>query len=172
MRAHNTQLKNIIAKKTPPTPAERHLREFDFSKCDFRHIALKFFYLGWDYKGYVVQEDTTNTIEYYLFEALLKTKLIKDRASSNYHRCGRTDKGVSSFGQVISIDVRSNLKLNKSSEVEEMNYCKILNKVLPDSIQCLAWSPVEQHFSARFDCLSRVYKYYFPKNNLNIKVGC
>lgn len=31
------------------------------------------------------------------------------RETSCYHRCGRTDKGVSAFGQVISIDLRSNL---------------------------------------------------------------
>lgn len=61
---------------------------------------LKFYYLGWDYQGYVKQEDTVNTIEEHLFQALIKTCLIKDRESSNYHRCGRTDKGVSSFSQV------------------------------------------------------------------------
>jgi len=47
-----------------------------------------------------VQEDTDKTIEAVLFDALLKTRLIKSRASSNYHRCGRTDKGVSAFSQV------------------------------------------------------------------------
>ena len=57
-------------------------------------------YLGWDYRGYVVQEDTHDTIEHHLFEALKKTCLIEDRSKSNYHRCGRTDKGVSSFEQV------------------------------------------------------------------------
>lgn len=65
-----------------------------------RHILLKFFYLGWDYQGFTTQENTNDTIEYHLFKALEMTCLIKDRASSNYHRCGRTDKGVSSFGQV------------------------------------------------------------------------
>lgn len=125
-------------------------------------------YLGWDYKGYVVQEDTSDTVECYLFDALIKTKLIKDRSSSNYHRCGRTDKGVSSFGQVISIDVRGS---KKGENVEQdIDYCNILNRVLPNNIQCLAWSPVTQDFSARFNCLSRTYKYYFAKGNLNINV--
>lgn len=49
-------------------------------------------------------------VQFFLFEALLKTKLIEDRPSSNYSRCGRTDKGVSAFGQVITLDVRSNLR--------------------------------------------------------------
>ena len=37
-----------------------------------------------------------------------RSKLIESRESSNYHRCGRTDRGVSSYGQVISIDLRTN----------------------------------------------------------------
>lgn len=70
-----------------------------------RHIALKILYLGWDYQGFAAQEDTDKTIETALFEALLKTKLIESRETSNYHRCGRTDKGVSAFGQVDNISL-------------------------------------------------------------------
>ncbi len=58
-------------------------------------------YVGWDYSGFVVQEHTNKTIEAEIFKALEKLCLIKNRESSNYHRCGRTDKGVSSFGQVF-----------------------------------------------------------------------
>lgn len=71
-------------------------------RATFRHILLRFYYLGWDYHGFVIQENTIKTIEHNLFEALLKTCLIKDRESCNYNRCGRTDKGVSSYGQVFS----------------------------------------------------------------------
>jgi len=52
------------------------------------------------WQGFAVQEDTEKTIEAVLFDALLKTRLIESRATSNYHRCGRTDKGVSAFSQV------------------------------------------------------------------------
>lgn len=75
-------------------------RPFDFSVHPRRHVALRLAYLGWEYKGFAVQENTDNTVEARLFEALLKTKLIQDRQSSSYHRCGRTDKGVSAFSQV------------------------------------------------------------------------
>ena len=51
-------------------------------------------------QGLAVQEDTEKTIEAVLFDALLKTRLIESRATANYHRCGRTDKGVSAFSQV------------------------------------------------------------------------
>ena len=40
-----------------------------------------------------------------MFGALLKACLIEERSSCNYSRCGRTDKGVSAFGQVITIIV-------------------------------------------------------------------
>lgn len=58
-----------------------------------RHVALKILYLGWDYQGLAAQEDTDETIEAHLFKALTMTKLIEERTKSNYHRCGRTDKG-------------------------------------------------------------------------------
>lgn len=95
--------------------------------------------------------------------------MIKSREESNYHRCGRTDKGVSAFSQVISIDVRSKLTPDKQHELtEELLYCKILNRLLPQNIRCICWSPVEADFSARFDCKQRTYKYFFPRGNLNI----
>lgn len=172
LQAHNQQLRNIISKQTQKhSKTNNSQKPFDFSKCNFRHILLKFYYLGWDYDGYVVQEDTDRTIEHHIFKALLKTCLIKDRATSNYHRCGRTDKGVSSFGQTISIDVRSKLaEENQYKLEEEIDYCVILNKVLPPDIQCVAWCPVEKSYSARFNCCSRTYKYVFPLGNLNIDV--
>ncbi|XP_017783896.1 PREDICTED: tRNA pseudouridine(38/39) synthase isoform X1 [Nicrophorus vespilloides] len=172
LQAHNVQLKTLLIKSSTETKTSvnRLKKPFDSSKYLFRHVLLKFFYLGWDYQGFVVQEDTTKTIEHYLFESLTRTCLIKDRESSNYHRCGRTDKGVSSFGQVISIDLRSKLSADNQHDIEnELDYCKLLNRVLPDNIQCVAWSPVKSDVSARFDCTGRTYKYFFPKSCLNIE---
>ena len=57
-----------------------------------RHILLRFCYLGWDYQGLASQEDTAQTIEAELFRCLLLTRLVRDRQTANYHRCGRTDK--------------------------------------------------------------------------------
>ena len=90
-------------------------RPFDFSTHPRRHVALRLAYLGWSYQGFAVQENTDNTVEARLFEAFLKTKLIQDRQSSNYHRCGRTDKGVSAFSQV-SFDTA--VIQNKYSNIE------------------------------------------------------
>lgn len=172
LQAHNVQLKSILSKnlKDKGVVHCKKLKPFDFTKCSMRHVLLKFCYLGWDYQGFTTQENTNETIEYYLFKALEQTCLIKDRASSNYHRCGRTDKGVSSFGQVISITLRSKLDENNLDKIEEeINYCQILNRVLPKEIQCIAWKPAPVGFSARFDCKSRTYKYFFPMGKLNIE---
>lgn len=154
-------------------------RAFDFSAHGQRHVALKIAYLGWGYQGFASQENTSNTIEEKLFEALTKTRLVENRQTSNYHRCGRTDKGVSAFGQVISLDLRSHIPKGRDSEhfnlknevndvATEIRYTHILNRVLPPDIRVLAWAPVETSFSARFSCLERTYRYFFPRANLDI----
>uniref|UniRef100_A0A3P8VDN0 Pseudouridylate synthase 3 n=1 Tax=Cynoglossus semilaevis TaxID=244447 RepID=A0A3P8VDN0_CYNSE len=160
-------------------------RPLDFSAYPRRHVALRLAYLGWNYQGFAVQENTENTVEARLFEALQKTRLIQSRQSSNYHRCGRTDKGVSAFSQVISIDLRSNqfskglgitlpenvdVNIKNKAVVSEFPYVKMLNRVLPHDIRILDWAPVAQDFSARFDCQSRTYRYYFPRGSLDVKL--
>lgn len=175
LQASNTQLRNLIKKQTEEgsknIPSTSQQRKFDFKKHCKRHILLRILYMGWDYQGYATQEDTNNTIEHHLFAALKKSCLVEDRQTSNYHRCGRTDKGVSSFGQVISIDVRSKLKEDYSMDTDpakELPYCKILNRLLPNEIRAVAWRPAPSDFSARFDCQQRTYKYYFPRGSLNL----
>ncbi|KAM6896852.1 tRNA pseudouridine(38/39) synthase [Xenentodon cancila] len=160
-------------------------RPFDFAAHPRRHVALRLAYLGWAYQGFAVQENTDNTVEARLFEALLKTRLIQDRQSSNYHRCGRTDKGVSAFSQVITLDLRSmqfcgglgvvlpaNIDVNSKSKgsTSELPYVKMLNRVLPQDIRVLDWAPAADGFSARFDCQSRTYRYYFPRRSLDVQL--
>lgn len=119
LKEENTRSEILESKQGPKsttrvdkeTPARRRKqqRPFDFSRYNKRHIALKVAYLGWAFHGFASQENIENTVEAHLFDALKKCCLIENRASCNYSRCGRTDKGVSAFGQVISLDVRSNL---------------------------------------------------------------
>uniref|UniRef100_A0A0C9Q1B3 PUS3_0 protein n=1 Tax=Fopius arisanus TaxID=64838 RepID=A0A0C9Q1B3_9HYME len=172
LEAHTFQLKNIMRnsdKTHGKSGSNQSGKPFDFVRCPKRHILLKFYYLGWNYHGFVEQEDTTNTIEHHIFEALRKSCLVENRKSSNYHRCGRTDKGVSAFSQVISLNVRSKLiPSDQKGFHKELSYCKMLNRILPKDIKCIAWAPVGDNYSARFDCKSRSYKYFFPKGNLDI----
>ncbi|KAF6200802.1 hypothetical protein GE061_005248 [Apolygus lucorum] len=166
LQAHNVQLRNIIAKKiAPPSDAAMNERSFDFSKCHKMHVLLRILYLGWNYQGFACQEDSNETIEFHLMKAFLKCKLIASRDTSNYHRCGRTDKGVSSFGQVISLTVRA-----AEPGKPPLAYCKMLNRLLPNDIRAVAWREAAEGTSARFDCKSRSYKYYFPKSTLNLDV--
>ena len=53
---------------------------------------------------------------------------------------------------------------------EEIDFCSVLNRNLPDDIRVTAWAPApRQDFSARFDCESRSYHYYFPRGNLDVE---
>ena len=74
-----------------------------------RHIALRFHYDGATYNGLAqnVNTPTDNSVEKALFAALQKTCLIESRKTCGYSRSGRTDKGVSAFGQVVALRVRS-----------------------------------------------------------------
>jgi len=129
-------------------------------------MAFKFMYIGEKYDGLVVQSTTKNTIEEIIFNAFKKANFLENKSteelisSSNYSRCGRTDKGVSSTGNIFSLNIRYN---------ENYNYTKILNNLLPNDINILNNIIVDDSFDARFSCLYREYKYFFIKENLNIE---
>lgn len=108
-------------------------RDIDPSKYYTRFIALKFAYLGQNYNGYEHSNGNVtplSTIEEEIYKAMRRCRLIfspssedasnldqKERSSflpytidwtgCDYSKCGRTDRGVSAFGQVIGIRVRS-----------------------------------------------------------------
>lgn len=56
-------------------------------------------------------------------------------------------------------------------DADEMDYPRILNRVLPADIRIMGWCPVPQHFSARFSCAWRTYRYYFVRGALDLQVG-
>lgn len=115
--------------RTPaPTRGKKKApREMDPSKYNTRFIALKFAYLGQRYNGYEHANGNPTplpTIEEELWKALRRARLIFPKSTltnendglrpytidwegCDYSKCGRTDRGVSAFGQVIGIRVRS-----------------------------------------------------------------
>ncbi|THZ68446.1 pseudouridine synthase [Aureobasidium pullulans] len=118
----------------PPKKKQKKDRPFDASRYNTRHIALKFAYLGQRYNGF--EHHTGNktplpTIEEELWKAFMKTRLIFptrgadlkegeiDWEGTDYSKCGRTDRGVSAFGQVIGIRVRSLQPMPKEQPVQE-----------------------------------------------------
>ena len=149
----------------------RKVKEFDMSKYAQRHVAIQLQYDGSKYYGFASQKDECEeTVEKYLFEALLKLRLIESRASCNYSRCGRTDKGVSAMRQVVAFNLRSNLPKDATEEekasVTEVDYCNLLNKSFPPEIRALGVSFVSPDFSARFSATYRTYRYFFVRRNL------
>ncbi len=132
----------------------------------------------------VLQYGVLINIQSCLFECLKKTKLIEDVSTATYSRCGRTDKGVSALGQVIALDLRTNLlsgpgvrvqegsiaHTRKGDTENELPYMVILNRNLPEDIRVLSWTPVDPEFSARFNCTQRTYKYFFPRGDMNLEV--
>ncbi|KAJ3869381.1 pseudouridine synthase [Lentinula novae-zelandiae] len=147
-----------------PTP---QTSQFDFASHPRRKIALKFCYSGWEYNGLAYQLKPTPlpTVEGVIFDALTRAKLIDPAAGYDgcgWEKCGRTDRGVSAGGQVISLWVRSAFGSLK------LDYVAILNRILPHTIRILAWSPVSTTFSARFACKCRHYKYFFSSEHLDI----
>ncbi|XAR48623.1 tRNA pseudouridine(38/39) synthase [Bertholletia excelsa] len=149
-----------------------------FSK---RYVALRVMYFGQRFYGFASEAQMDPTVESEIFKALEKTRLIDGgKKELQYYRCGRTDKGVSSVGQVISLFLRSNQKETEKSNgcsgafvtkelcEGEIDYVRILNRVLPKDIRVMGWCPAPVDFSARFSCLSREYKYFFWRGNLNL----
>ncbi len=211
-------------------------KEFDMQRYRQRHIAMQVQYEGEHYYGFTSQSGgCEETVEKYLFEALLKLKLITDKQSCNYSRCGRTDRGVSALGQIIALNVRSAIPLEldaalvpkhpcdtvtievadhsqdapngpqrqansrkrkapsedqasstggepsastsaaaadkptkvTTKEVKEMDYCSMMNRLLPEHIRILGWCEVTPDFSSRFSCAYRKYRYFFVKRDLD-----
>ncbi|KMZ65669.1 tRNA pseudouridine(38/39) synthase [Zostera marina] len=138
-----------------------------------RYIALKIMYFGQRFYGFSSEAQMRPTIESEIFTALERVKLVVSKKETlNYSRCGRTDRGVSSTGQVISLYVRSRCNDNCSSEKiceKEIDYVKVLNRALPSDIRVMGWCSVAPNFHSRFSCLGREYKYFFWKGTLDIE---
>jgi len=103
------QLKAIQKRKVKPNNnnSDRYMT---------RNIALRFHYDGATYNGLAqnVNSPTDNSVEKVLFAALQKTCLIESRETCGFSRSGRTDKGVSAFGQVVALKVKSAFPIGTS----------------------------------------------------------
>ncbi|EFX04135.1 pseudouridylate synthase 3 [Grosmannia clavigera kw1407] len=148
------------------TATPKAKKSMDPSRYASRFIALKLAYLGKRYGGFEYQPSgALPTIEEELWKALTKACLVfpapgasadeVDLVRCEYSKCGRTDRGVSAFGQVVALRVRSN---------KRAVYAKVLNRLLPPDIRVLAWCATPPaDFSARFSCRERQYRYFFTQ---------
>lgn len=223
---HQDQEAAILSGEPAKKKAKKNAKGIDPSKYSKRFVALKLAYLGKSYNGFEYQPTgAMSTIEEELWKALVKACLIfpdperpneVDWNCCEYSKCGRTDRGVSAFGQVVALRVRSNkpvkaarmraqavatghaggvdvdtgggtpaageANLEGSGEDgegkqgqdedddaplpvdEEIQYCRVLNRILPPDIKVYAWCPSPPpDFSARFSCRERQYRYFFTQ---------
>jgi len=140
-----------------------------WDQCLKNHVALKIAYLGYKFdvsftQGLAIQDNTKNTVEEHLFAALKRAHLIEDRKTCNYSRCGRTDKGVSAFGNVVSVELRS----RAGHPQGDYYYPAIINKMLPKQIRVTHIAYVPHYFDARFSCLYREYRYFFLPGSMHL----
>ena len=109
-------------------------------------IALKFAYNGIDFHGLSRQPDV-NTVEGKIINSLIQKELIRDIKNSNIRFASRTDKGVSAFGNVLSIDL-----------IDEKNILNELNTDFDDII-FYGITNVDSTFNPRH-AKQRIYRYY------------
>ena len=57
----------------------------------------------------------------------------------------------------------------RESQVRELDYCAVLNRVLPRDVRVLGWCPVSDGFSSRFSCSGRTYRYFFARRRRSLQ---
>ena len=120
------RIKNIhFPLKMGKARKKKEARPFDMSKYRQRHLAFHVQYDGGKYHGFAdqLEEEGEETVERHIFNALIKLRLITDKKSCQYSRCGRTDRGVSALGQVIALKVRSSLPVLNTSKDDDDKLC-------------------------------------------------
>ncbi|EAQ86611.1 hypothetical protein CHGG_07864 [Chaetomium globosum CBS 148.51] len=156
----------------PPPKKTKKPSKLDPTRYSTRLIALKLAYLGKRYGGFEYQAGVSvSTVEEELWRALAKSCLIwpddpsrVDFAPWEYSKCGRTDKGAGVEVERGRGRGEEDGKRAWDPVADEINYPRILNRLLPPDIRVLAWAPtLPEDFSARFSCRERQYRYFFTQ---------
>jgi len=116
-------------------------------------IALTLAYDGTSYLGSQIQTETNNTIFGQLQKIFSQLGIIDKVIAS-----GRTDKGVHATGQVCHVDLPPFW-----SDIQKLK--RVLNEMLPLSIEVRDIRIVNDDFHARYSAQKRTYRYI-------IKEGC
>ncbi|XP_078486931.1 pseudouridylate synthase 1 homolog [Ciona intestinalis] len=123
-----------------------------------RKVAMLFAYCGANYHGLQMNrgERWIKTIEGDLFQALVNAKVVPSNCVQEPHKmtyknASRTDKGVSTCGQVASLKLRLN-----------ENVVDLINQHLPEDIVVMAVRRTTQGFNAQLKAEGRTYSYTLP----------
>jgi len=118
-------------------------------------VALTIVYNGTDFLGSQQQKSSSNTILGNLEKVLLKLSIDSKIVAS-----GRTDKGVHATGQVCHIDLPEYW-----DDLDKLK--RVLNEMLPYSIQIKSVKKVNINFHARYSAKKRVYRYIIKESKSN-----
>ncbi len=119
------------------------------TKRYFIHLA----YNGSNFHGWQVQNNAP-TVQKYINDGL-QIHLQKD---INVTGCGRTDTGVHASNFYGHFELNKNLT---AAECDDL--CFKLNRFLPIDIVVFGIYPMKDRAHARFDAISRTYKYFITR---------
>lgn len=111
-----------------------------------RNIKLVIEYDGTDFCGWQKQPKV-RSVEGELLKALRHLLGFEPEVIA----AARTDSGVHAIGQVVNLSVVSNLSTNEFENA--------LNSLLPHDIRIVSAEDVSLSFNARFDAVTRTYRY-------------
>jgi len=118
-------------------------------------VAFKLAYLGGRYHGFQRQPNIL-TVESVVIDALKSLNLNPE----GFCYSGRTDRGVSALGQVITFFV--------DEDKASLAVPRVINSKLPWDIWTWAHTPVPDNFSARYGALWREYQYVLYRPGLDL----
>jgi len=129
--------------------------------------ALTLSYKGSEFSGFARQKDASILTVQETLEQALATALRLEQPLLTVC-AGRTDAGVHALEQVVSFELPAGMfsasgkaGTEKTGQAERCaQIVRSLNALTPESIRVLALRPARLGFSARFDALSREYRYY------------
>jgi len=117
--------------------------------------SLTIAYNGTNFLGSQTQKSSPNTIL-----GNLERVLVKLGIESKVVASGRTDKGVHATGQVCHIDLPPFW-----NDINKLK--RVLNEMLPSSIEVKSVKEVNAEFHARYSAKKRVYRYIIKNSKSN-----
>uniref|UniRef100_H2YLR8 Pseudouridylate synthase 1 homolog n=1 Tax=Ciona savignyi TaxID=51511 RepID=H2YLR8_CIOSA len=155
MDSHDSPSKGNAENKDEP---EGSVSQSDLVSGPKRKVAMLFAYCGANYHGLQMNrgDRSIKTVEGALFQALVDAKVVpfncvEEPHKMTYKSASRTDKGVSTCGQVASLKLRVNEKV-----------VELINQHLPEDIVVLAVRRTTQGFNAQMKADGRTYSYTLP----------
>jgi tRNA pseudouridine38-40 synthase len=118
-------------------------------------LAFRTGYLGDRFFGSQMQ-GRERTVEGEFIAACLRSELFSDHREARFLAAGRTDRGVHARGQVYAFT--TNFPERAAS---------VLNWQLPKDIWVTGSAEVDDAFHPRYRALSRTYRYFFGKSDLD-----